>query len=210
MKSRLPRYCSSSAFSAEGLPWLGESWPERSFFESSPRVIGAWPGFWSDQAAAYPTSAVCWNAGVQCQGGPGTYDTCDPVNKGIDGSVGVPGAQAVLHPLDRYIDFVQQLEIDKQQVNPMQEVIVAAIAGVPAGYDSGMAEISYQDSADPTFQNDFGIGPGCTTANASAVPPVRIRELIEQSVPWGPGLYSICRADLDAVLSDIARALAYP
>ncbi|RMG93741.1 MAG: VWA domain-containing protein, partial [Deltaproteobacteria bacterium] len=74
--------------------------------------------FWSDPNSNFPTSAVCWNAGVKCEGGPGTYTSCDPVNKDVDGNEGVPDDQAVLFPLSKYIDLLQTIENDKQSRVP--------------------------------------------------------------------------------------------
>src|SRR5690606_38756229 len=111
--------------------------------------------FWSlpDEQTS-PTSAVCWNAGVECTGGPGTYDDCHSVNLDVDGNAvsdGRADQDAVMRPMSRYISLLQGLEQSKQQINPGQEVLVAAIAGVPMGYPN--SNLVYQDSPGGT-QND--------------------------------------------------------
>ncbi len=164
--------------------------------------------FWSDPGAIFPTSAVCWNAGVSCQGGPGTYSACNPVNKGADGSEGVPDDQAVLHPVSRYVDLLQSIESDQVSRVPWREVIVAGITGVPEGY-AEPGDILYQDAADPQFQMDFGIGPGCVSPFGTAVPPVRLRDVAEAfRVPETPPLFSICSADYGPVFTAIGEAIA--
>lgn len=125
--------------------------------------------FWWDQTATFPTSAVCWNAGVACSGDPTNYD-CTAQDYDVNGNPipnGDPGAadNAVLHPLSRYISRVQGIENQKKEINPGQEVIVALIGGVG---DNGQP--SYADSADQTFMSDFGIGPGCQAPIETATP----------------------------------------
>ncbi|HLT38049.1 MAG TPA: hypothetical protein VK034_17305, partial [Enhygromyxa sp.] len=107
--------------------------------------------FWSDPSAMSPSAAVCWNAGVECVGDPSGYDSCDPVDKTLDGELGAAEGDAVLHPLGRYLDRVQGIEDLKRQLNPDQEVIVALIGGVT---DDG--SIVYADAEDPLFQDSFG------------------------------------------------------
>ncbi len=165
--------------------------------------------FWSDPGSNFPTSAVCWNAGVKCEGGPGTYTSCDPINKDVDGNEGVSDDKAVLFPLSKYIDLLQSIENDKQSRVPGQEVIVAGIVGVPDGY-SDPSDIEYKDDmADPSFQNDYGIGPGCASAAGKAVPPVRIRDFAKAfEVDGKPNLFSICNSDYSAALEAIAETIA--
>ena len=148
--------------------------------------------FWSDPAAAFPTSAVCWNAGVSCTGDPSGYDSCAAVNKGVDGTAGVEDADAVLYPVSRYDGLLAGLEQQKQALDPGASVRLALIAGTnPDG------SVSYADAEDPGYQNSFGIGPGCTAGTLEAVPPVRMRDVAEQS---GGPLTSICANDLSANL----------
>ncbi|HEY8374900.1 MAG TPA: VWA domain-containing protein, partial [Nannocystis sp.] len=154
--------------------------------------------FWEDPNGVQATSAVCWNAGVKCEGEGGKYDRCRATNYDITGKPDVSDDQAVLQPLSKYINFVQNIENKKKELQPDQEVLVALIAGVPAGYEDGAAEIVYEDASDPDFQEDFGIGPGCTytpmgaTSPQTALPPVREREFAEAFQCFGPQGVSGC------------------
>jgi hypothetical protein len=161
--------------------------------------------FWSDPEAESPTSAVCWNAGVVCEGA-GPYDECRPIDLEVDGTEVSEDADelAVLRPMSRYIDLLQELEIDKQNLTPDQEVLVSIIAGV--GSDG---RVTYQDAVDPMFQQDFGIGPGCESSMGRAVPPVRLRELAEAfDVGDDRNMFSVCDEDYSVTLATIAEAIA--
>jgi hypothetical protein len=135
--------------------------------------------FWSDPRAASPTSAVCWNAGVACNG-----DTCSSVNLDVDGNLVDEASaeeQAVLRPLSRYEGILLE-----------SGAYLYAINGV--GLDGAPL---YQPSLmDPQFQNDFGIGPGCTSEDGSGIPPVRVHELIG-TVSGAGNESSICAAGFD-------------
>ena len=168
--------------------------------------------FWSDPTASFPTSAVCWNAGVACTGDPSGYDTCDPENYDVDGNPGASDDQAVLHPMSRYIGHIQGLEEEKQMINADQEVIMALIGGVSGGGED--AEIFYSDvtATDPAYQDSFGIGPGCQAANPlnpdepiQAVPPVRLRDMTETFTP--NNMFSICDTDYSPALAAIAEKI---
>ncbi len=163
--------------------------------------------FWSDPAASFPTSAVCWNAGVSCTGDPSNYDNCDPVNKDVDGNEGVSDGDAVLHPMSRYYGLLDGLEAQKQEYNAQQELIVALIGGVAAD-----GSVHYGGSTDPDYQNSFGIGPGCeapppmgSTEPVQAVPPVRLRDAVNR---YSEGnMFSICQADYSPALEAIAERI---
>ncbi|WP_224195825.1 VWA domain-containing protein [Nannocystis pusilla] len=171
--------------------------------------------FWADPDDPQATSAVCFNAGVKCEGAGPIYDRCVSANYGIDGAVDVPDEEAVLQPLSKYIDFLQTIEDEKKMRQADQEVLVALIAGVPPGYERGDADIVYQDSDDPEFQSSFGIGAGCQLPNPNdpdapqtAVPPVREREFAEAFQVGGErNLFSICQDDYSEALREIAKKL---
>ncbi|HLT37294.1 MAG TPA: hypothetical protein VK034_13465, partial [Enhygromyxa sp.] len=165
--------------------------------------------FWSDPTAAYPTSAVCWNAGVDCVGDPSGYTSCDPANKDVNGNSGVSDSEAVLHPMSRYIGLVQGIELEKQEINAQQEVIVALIGGVSNTGDTFYADV---DNTDPAFQQSFGIGPGCTAPNplnpdepVTAVPPVRLRDMTNAFTPGN--MFSICESNYAPALEAIAKRI---
>jgi hypothetical protein len=165
--------------------------------------------FWSDPTASFPTSAVCWNAGVECEGDPSGYTSCEPVNKDTDGTVGVSDSEAVLHPMSRYIGLLDGLEQEKQAFNADQELIIALIGGVDS-----MGDVHYGDigNIDPDFQDNFGIGPGCTAPPppgsidpVEAVPPVRLKAVVDEFTEGN--MFSICEPDYSAALAAIAKKI---
>ena len=163
--------------------------------------------FWSDPNAPFPSSAVCWNAGVECSGDPSGYDNCVAVNKDVDGNVGVDDNDAVLHPMARYTGYLDGIEEAKQKLNASQEVIVALIGGV-----NKAGEAVYADTADEEFQDKFGIGPGCQAVNPNnpdepveAVPPVRLREFVDAFTAGN--MFSVCEPEYDEALGAIASAI---
>lgn len=166
--------------------------------------------FWSNPGGQFPTSAVCWNAGVECDGGGGEYSGCEAANYDSSGNPGASELDAVMRPLSRYTDLVQGLENIKKEINPEQDVIVGVISGVPNGYDTFAAEIEYADAVDPVFQDNFGIGPGCQVGTQTAVPPVRLRGFAEHfdSDPDARNLYSVCSTDYTPALQAIADQIA--
>lgn len=155
--------------------------------------------FWSIPDAGVPSSAVCWNAGTACVGGPGEYDDCQPANYDEFGMV-VPEDFAVMHPVSRYVDQLEALE-DGKVVN------VAVLTGVGPDYQDG-GDISYADSKDIDFQNAFGIAPGCNGPDDEfALPPVRLRAVGEAFIDAPDrNLYSLCGdffcEPLEAALDD--------
>ncbi len=156
--------------------------------------------FWSDPEAEGPTSALCWNAGVECFGDPSGYDSCDSVDLDVMGNPTNDPDQAVLHPVGNYIDLLQQIEDEKRALNPDQDVIVALIGGVQPDGSLIYADVG---ETDPEFQANFGIGPGCTgSLGEAAVPPVRVRELVDAFTPGN--LHSICAPDYTGALESIA------
>ena len=176
--------------------------------------------FWSDPSESYPTSAVSWNAGVECSpmGGDGLpWDACYPQHYDIDGNV-VPEAEAakhaILHPVSRYIDLLERIDQAKRSpLRPDQAVLVSGILGVPVDYHRG-AELIYRDDPfDLEFMHDFGIAPGCVSRlevegldeEGKAVPPVRQRAFVEHfQVGDDPNLFSICEDDWSVALEAIA------
>ena len=164
--------------------------------------------FWSEENLEMgPTSEVCWNAGVECDGGPGTYSECRPADKAIDGGPADPD-ESVLYGVQSYIDFVQEIEAQKRDLDATAEVLVAVLAGVPSGYATGSAEIVYSDGDDAVFLANMGIGAGCSSANGMAVPPVRLRSFAEafalSDEVKDRNLYSVCEEDYSPALEQIA------
>ncbi|NVB40532.1 VWA domain-containing protein [Pseudenhygromyxa sp. WMMC2535] len=143
------------------------------------------------------SSALCWNAGVTCNGpnAEGVYVNCyaDDSNEG-------------LHPMSRYNDFLQEYI----RVGLDKEVIMLGILGVPpvtahnedppheptAGGVHDLVYRKWRESdilpedalkgIDVDYQQwAFGIGPGCTGQDGmgeitgQAIPPVRVKEVCE-------------------------------
>ena len=146
--------------------------------------------FWSDPDAPAPSSAVCWNAGVACQGGP-VYSSCSAVDRDVDGNPATDPDDAVLYTLDRYVSQLAETG-----------AYIMAIDGV--GSDGS---VTYADSLDdPQFQSDFGIGPGCESVAGRAVPPVRIHQLVEMTS--GPGNErSVCDGGYGSALATFGNGI---
>ncbi len=153
-----------------------------------------------------PSSGSCWRAGVTCSGGPGTYEDCVATDHDVSGMITGDPAQAVLFPVSRYQDALAEIRAEKLAAGSAAQVRVAAIAGVPVGYPQ--TPLVFADSPDPELNSLFGIGPGCVAGDgATAVPPVRLLELIEDSSPPGVGLFSICEDSFQSTLAAMSAAL---
>lgn len=154
-----------------------------------------------DDGARKQSSAICWNAGVACDGpdANGVYTNCRATDDGN------------MQPISRYTNYL----IDEIRERQNKEVIMLGILGVPlvtahseeppfqptAG---GVFDLVYRDWIDGAFPAGdilpgdaaegvdaekqewaFGIGPGCTGEDGmggftgQAVPPVRIKEVCE-------------------------------
>lgn len=155
--------------------------------------------FWSDPQSPAPTSAVCWNAGVQCENESGDLGACNPQNYDVEGNV-TDAASAVMVSLTRYIEGLQAIEQSKAPYLPEGSVMVSVVGGVPIGYPSGEEPLVYSRGLVPgseDFVRDFGVEPGCAEINgtAGAVPPVRLRAMAEL-FPVGSGavVQSVCDA----------------
>jgi hypothetical protein len=159
--------------------------------------------YWNDPADPAPTSAVCFRAGVQCEG-DSPYTSCAAADKDLSGNLTDPDS-AVLDPVSRYVDFLANIGASK--ANYGASVRLTAIAGVPVGFEDGLAELIFEDSPDSDYQNSFGIGPGCQLPDPNggaptlAVPPMRILDVAEAL--GAPKFYSICQNDFSAALAAI-------
>ena len=143
------------------------------------------------------SSALCWNAGVDCAGpdANGVYSSCESNT-----------TNGKLQPLTRYTDYLIKQLREKEK----KEVVMLGIWGVPevtayndqppfepiAGgvhdlvYRNWRASDMYQEQTDANvtaewMQYDLGIGPGCQFEGSpdlpplQAVPPVRMKEVCE-------------------------------
>jgi hypothetical protein len=149
-----------------------------------------------------PTRAACWHAGVECTGGPGVYYECHASS----------AQDAVLHPLERYLDVLRSLAADKAAIDPDRRVMVELVGGVPPGFDNGQSTIVYADAIDLEEQREFGIGAGCTNSSTAppllARPPVRELELAEATrTGERHHAFSICEDDYSPAFIDLARPI---
>jgi hypothetical protein len=148
-----------------------------------------------------PSSAVCWNAGVTCEGPDpdGVYTNCESL------------ANDDLHPVSRYTDYL----VTELSVNQRRRVIMLGILGVPLVTEhnpeapfqptaGGVYDLVYRDWRDGEYpdgdilpdewaagvtaekkQFHYGIGPGCTGEDelggftGQAIPPVRVKEVCQ-------------------------------
>ena len=156
------------------------------------------PVFWSDPDGAFPTSAVCWNAGVACVGDGMPYESCDPVDLDLSGAPTKPES-AVLYPVSSYVEMLAR-----------RGASLTVIAGVPFGFGAE-DDLSYAASLDPQIQLEYGIEPGCSGPGGDAYPPVRMRAVANTLRPGGPNLLSICEDDyaqhFDAIADRIVAEL---
>lgn len=163
------------------------------FAETGPRT------FWPDPASPSPTSATCWLAGVDCVG-----NDCTSQNKAADGT-DTDGDNAVLYPLSRYTDRLADIATNKAAAGGA--VFAFGIVGVPSEYAT-TGVLSYNPDPDSETALRFGVGFGCTASETEGVPPVRVREVFEDtSAGYVGGLYSVCDANYAATLGDMANRI---
>jgi len=157
--------------------------------------------FWSLPEQDFPTSAVCWNAGVVCTGAPADYDECHSVSLDVNGNPTAP-EQAVMRPVQVYVDLLE----DIQQAKAAGQVRVMGFVG----RSSDTGPFVYGEGADAVFRDDYGIGAGCTGSDAGtiAVPPVRVRELANAINPTADeGMFSVCSGNYGPALSAMATEI---
>jgi hypothetical protein len=165
--------------------------------------------FWTNPDRS--TSGSCWNAGVACTGGPTIYEDCRPQDKNMFGQPTTIPEDAVLYPVQRYIDEINALAQKKQAEGGQGQVLLALIAGVPLDYPE-TGQITYQDSDFPDFNLEYGIGPACergteTVNDPPGIPDVRLRKVVESFAGEDPNVFSICGDDYSVALVSIAEAI---
>jgi hypothetical protein len=169
-----------------------------------------------------PSSAVCWNAGVSCDGpdGMGIFTNCESTDDGT------------MQPITRYTNYL----VDHLHDSKGKEVIMLGILGIPEVQrdmdgkvtGGGVDELVYREWRDgewpagdilPDDWPDenaaykewaFGIGPGCTGDDGmggftgQAIPPVRVKEVCQSLDREGAVrccMESICDSDYSAAIT---------
>lgn len=126
------------------------------------------PAFWGDLAPPDLSPAICWRAGVVCEGPGPVYADCVPANLRADGEPGAP-EDAVLVPVSDVAQAVRAT-LHPEYGLPTGAAVMA-IGGVPT---DAAQKVPYADAADPAFQAEHGVGPGCEADDMRAPPPVRL------------------------------------
>jgi hypothetical protein len=173
-----------------------------------------------------PTSAVCWNAGVDC-GAPdanGVYADCHSADTGA------------LHETERYLSYLR----DELITAAHKEVVMLGILGVPhvtahnrdfppyQPIEGGVESLVYRDWVDGPYPDgdiidegataasktfELGIGPGCTSEDdmgaltGQAIPPVRIKEVCQGLDDQGQVrccIESVCDSDYSGAMNCLA------
>jgi hypothetical protein len=171
------------------------------------------------------SSAICWNAGVACNGpdAMGIYNDCQSID------------DEKLQPVERYTNYL----IDELRDSQNKEVIMLGILGVPLVTEhnpappyqptaGGVDDLVYREWRDGMYpagdilpaefadgvtmedkQFDFGIGPGCTSEDGmggftgQATPNTRVIEVC-QALDYGDNvrccIESICSTDFSAAI----------
>ncbi len=181
-----------------------------------------------------PSSAICWKAGVTCNG---------PDANGVYVNCSSDDSDDVMQPLSRYTDFLTKYMRDGLG----KEVVMLGILGVPPvtahnpdpphePIEGGVADLVYRKWRDVDILEEdmlagidadyqqwaFGIGPGCTgvddmgNVTGQAIPPVRIKEVCE-ALNYDDRIRccveSVCDDDFSAAIScltDIVQDVFVP
>lgn len=137
--------------------------------------------------------------------GTTSFESCDAVDKGLDGDLTAPDA-AVLVPVSSYVEFFAELSAEKQDFSA--SLIPLGILGLPVF--SGLP-IPFATSLDPDFQSEHGIGPACTGAERgrASTPSVRLREFVVDFYGsfFADHFASSCAADASPALEPIANTI---
>lgn len=178
------------------------------------------------------SSALCWNAGVECEGpdADGTYHDCTAAE------------DTPLQPVSRYVSYL----IETLRETEDKDVVMLGVLGVPVVTEhasespflptqGGVEDLVIRDWVDGMYPRGdilpdefaagetaadkrfhFGIGPGCTEGDpetgftGQAMPPVRMREVCE-ALDVGDGLAdrrccieSVCAGDYSSAMTCLA------
>ncbi|RMG94928.1 MAG: hypothetical protein D6705_14910 [Deltaproteobacteria bacterium] len=162
--------------------------------------------FFEDPNATEATDAVCWNAGVACEGDPTGYDDCLPQDYDATGAPTDDRDAAVLTSLASPASLI----LDWKAIATDVGYVFTAVVG---GFDPSDpdADPAFAKGADPGFVAEHGIDPGCTADQVAATPPVRIRAFADAvSLEANPGVegplqVSACGDDAETRLALLAE-----
>jgi hypothetical protein len=175
-----------------------------------------------------PSSALCWKAGVACNG---------PDANGVYVNCSADDSDDVMQPVARYTDFLTKYVREGLG----KEVLMLGILGVPPVTEhnpdpphepiaGGVADLVYRKWRDTDIlpedamlgidadyqQWAFGIGPGCTGDDGmggitgQAIPPVRVKEVC-QALDYDDKIRccieSVCDDDFSPALSCLTDVL---
>lgn len=169
-----------------------------------------------------PSSAICWQAGVTCNG---------PDANGVYVNCFSDDSDDLMHPVARYSDFLTKYV--REDLG--KEVVMLGILGVPPVTEhnsespheptaGGVHDLVYRKWRDVDILEEdmllgvdaeyqqwaFGIGPGCTgqdemgNVTGQAIPPVRVKEVCESLNYDGRircCIESVCDDDFSPALS---------
>lgn len=162
------------------------------------------PVFWGDLMPPDLTPAVCWRAGVRCEGPGPVYADCTATD--LDAS-GQPTTQdqASLTPVESLVQRLDSVRDSKQQYDVDALVALHVVGGLPA---DGTPPV-YADASDPAFQREHGIGPGCEQSGMRAPPPVRLLAVADATEHGAvPASSSVCPDDWTGSMRQLGEAAA--
>ncbi len=163
--------------------------------------------FFDDPNATEPTQAVCWNAGVVCEGDPAGYDACTPAD--LD-AMGAPTGDADAAAL---VSVMQPWAMRRSWA-AFPSLYGRTLTAVVGGFDPAdpAADPPLSEGTDPGFAAEHGIDPGCTGEGVAAAPPVRTAAFAGALHKGGtatpdPLHVSACSADLPDRLTPLVDAV---
>jgi len=161
---------------------------------------------WSDPELA--TAGLCWNAGVECtQPDDAGVMSCRAADIGVEGRATGPD-DAVLEPTAELAKLLGDVANARRDYDPLAEVRVFAITGVPAaGIDGSTNAVAPADEATAAR---YGVQPTCMLDDEAMLPPVRLAalgELADAHELAEPTLLSACTDDFAPALGHVATAI---
>jgi hypothetical protein len=149
--------------------------------------------FWPDPEAAEPTSAVCINAGLECD-----EEGCALTDHALDGTSTDDPASAVLTSTSRLHDaLVAAGEFDVEPWVPYVASIGGFLLDGQVYYTPPEPGLSEDQQL---YLDSFGVLPGCADPDVRAAPGGRLAAAGTQDARW-----SICHPDWSSALEVFAE-----